>query len=47
MYSSATSQGVGHMKNWPSKMDIFLEFMLKTFEIQTFFLDTIRYWEVL
>ena len=25
------------MKNWSSKMDIFLNFMLKTFEIQTFF----------
>ena len=30
-------EGVGHMKNWPSKMDLFLELMLKTFEIQTFF----------
>ena len=25
------------MKNWPSKMDLFLKFMLKNFEIQTFF----------
>ena len=24
-------------KNWPSKMDLFLNFILKTFEIQTFF----------
>ena len=36
-YSNPILQGVGHMKNWPSKMDLFLKFMLKTFEIQTFF----------
>ena len=36
-YSSPILPAVGHMKNWSSKMDIFLNFMLKTFEIQTFF----------
>merc|ERR1711974_38193 len=36
-YSNPILPGVGHMKNWSSKTDIFLNFMLKTFEIQTFF----------
>ena len=34
---SSIIQGVVPLKNWPSKMDLFLNFMLKTFEIQTFF----------
>ncbi len=34
---SSILQGVVPLKNWPSKMDLFLKFMLKTFEIQTFF----------
>ena len=37
VYSNPILEGVRHMKNWPSKMDLFLKFMLKTFEIQTFF----------
>jgi len=35
--SNPILEGVGHMKNWPFKMDIFIKLMLKTFEIQTFF----------
>ena len=46
VYSGSILQGVTHMKISSSKMDIPLKFMVKTFEIQTFFLDTIHYWEV-
>ena len=38
VYSRSIVQGVRHMKNALSKMDLSLEFMLKTFGIQTFFL---------
>ena len=37
VYSGSILQGVTHMKISSSKMDIPLKFMLKTFEIQTFF----------
>jgi hypothetical protein len=33
VYSRSIVQGVGHMKNALSKMDLSLKFMLKTFEI--------------
>ena len=37
VYSGSILQGVTHMKISSSKMDIPLKFMVKTFEIQTFF----------
>ena len=41
VYSRFIVQGVGNMKNGPSKMDLSLKFRLKTFEIQTFFIHSI------
>ena len=38
VYSRSIVQGVRHMKNALSKMDLSVKFMLKTFEIQTFYL---------